>query len=171
MDVFCGIERRNAMIKIWKGLEMEGPVIGVYTMFICSDEVINDSLLCDVLKKNPEVKRLYFGAGKKSFVGVSNVSSSKWRSFCNYLETEFLIENIIIETHPDELLEFINKYDAPSVNFVNTRYNFPKMEGHIYFKTDNNSSVTVYSGMTRTSLSTLGSDNLFASDVLLYEKE
>lgn len=166
MGVFYGIKRRNAMIKIWKGLEMEGPAIGDCTMFICSDEVVDGSLVSTLLKENPEVKRLYFGAGKKSFVGVS-----KWCSFYDYVITQFSVNDIIIETRPDELLEFIDKYDAPLVNFVNTRYNFPEMEGRIYFKTDNNSSVTVYSGITCTSLNTLGSDNLFAGDILLYEKE
>lgn len=154
------------MIRIWKGLEMEGPSIGIATMFVCSDVQVDPSLIYQLLRDNPEIRRIYFGAGRKSFVGTED-----WAGLYHSLVALHGITNVTIEAHETELLDFISKYDAPLVSFVRTWYDFPSVYGQVYFKTDDTKKVTIHTGTTSTWLDTLGNDNLFASDVLLYEED
>lgn len=153
------------MIRLWKGLEMEGPVIGIRTLFVCSDCELKSNKIIQILEANPDIKRIYFGAGRLPFYGVDN-----WQQLCNQLLMSG-INKITIEVNASQLLEFIDKYDAINVSFVCTWYDFPQFDGQIHFKLDDTQTVGIFSLNTVTALDTLGKNNLFATDKLLYEEE
>ena len=154
------------MLKIWKGLEMEGPSIGMATMFVCSDVPVEPSILYRLLEDNQDIKRLYFGAGRKSFIGPED-----WTTMRDNLVRVYGIDSITIEANASVLLGFISRYDAPFVNFVCAWYDFPVVDGNLYFKTDDTTKVKIHTSTTTTLLDTLGDDNLFSNDVLLYKED
>jgi len=152
------------MIKIWKGPEMEGPNISIPTLFVCSDKEVSTNLIVQMLQTHKEISRIYFGAGKHSFQGITD-----WNKLCEYCIANSI--SIIMEVGITEIREKICKYDSPSTIFIIAQYNFPHINGKLQFKTDNNAVVTVFTPAAQTSLKTLKENNLFTCDTMLLEEE
>lgn len=152
------------MIKLWKGPEMEGTKVGIMTLFVYSDEVIPIKLIISNIQQHPDIRRVYFGAGKNSFYGVDD-----FRGLYDFLFRQSI--EMVIETSPTQLNEFIRLYDTLITTFIIVRYNMAYTFNNLQFKTDDNKVVKLYNAVSQTSLETLKENNLFTCDVMLYEKE
>lgn len=152
------------MLKIWKGPEMEGTNIGIITMFVCSDCEISTRTVIRLLEQNRDVRRIYFGAGKKEFYGTDD-----WKGLYDYCFRRSI--DIAIEVAYDKLLDYITDYDTLVTTFICSSYEFPYTFNNLQFKTDDTKVVTVYNAVARTSLETLKENNLFTCDVMLLEEE
>lgn len=152
------------MFKVWKGPEMEGTDVGTPTLFICSDVEVPSKRIIRLLLENSDVRRVYFGAGKCQFHGVSN-----WQEVYDFCFVRSI--DLIIETQVQTLEEFIEKYDTLITTFIVSRYDAPFTYNSLQFKLDDNKYVTIYNPTARTSLQTLKSNNLFTCDIMLVEEE
>ena len=152
------------MLRIWKGPEMEGTKVGIMTMFVCSDEKVNSKKIIQLLHENQDVRRLYFGAGKHSFEGVTSWSEIYDYAFVRSIE-------IVMEIGTSQMLDMIKRYDNLITTFIVVNYDMPFTYNNLQFKTDNNRVVTIYNASSQTSLETLKSNNLFTCDTMLVEEE
>ena len=152
------------MIKLWKGPEMEGTKVGIMTLFVCSNEPVPIKLIVSQIQQNPDIRRVYFGAGKYIFYGVDD-----FRGLYDFLFRQSI--ELVIETAPTQLDGFIRLYDTLITTFIIVRYNMPYTFNNLQFKTDDNKVVKLYNAVSQTSLETLKENNLFTCDVMLYEKE
>lgn len=153
------------MLRIWKGPEMEGTKVGIMTLFVYSDwEVIPIKKIITLIQQNRDIRRVYFGAGKHSFEGVDDFNGLYDFLFRQSIE-------IVIETSPAQLDEFVQKYDTLITTFIVARYDMPYTYNNLQYKTDNNKMVTIYNATSQTSLETLKNNNLFTCDVMLLEEE
>lgn len=152
------------MIRIWKGPEMEGTKVGIMTMFVCADKEVDTKQIISLLQQNPDVRRVYFGAGKYSFEGITS-----WRDLYDYLFARSI--EIVMEVSAQQLDVMIEKYDNLITTFIVVRYDMPFTYNNLQFKTDNNKMVTIYNASSQTSLDTLKENNLFTCDVMLYEED
>lgn len=59
-------------MKLWIGYEKEGMHKGIYTLFI-GHSTIQIAKIKNVIKKEPKIKQLYFGAGKCSCINQAVV--------------------------------------------------------------------------------------------------
>ena len=143
---------------------MEGNDIGIMTMFVCSDTEINTKTLIKCISENPDVRRIYFGAGRMPFAGVTD-----WKALYDYLWRYSI--NIIIEVDNDELVHFINTYDSLLTTFIVVHYYMPFTYNNLQFKTDDTRSVKIFTVSSRTMLDTLKDNNLFVCDVMLIEED
>jgi len=150
------------MIKIWKGPEMEGTKVGIMTLFVCADEVVNTRIIIQLLQENQDVRRVYFGAGKHSFEGLT-----QWRELYDYLFVRSI--EVVMEVGYMQLNQMIEMYDNLITTFIVVKYDMPFTYNNLQFKTDNGKVVTVFNASAQTSLETLKEDNLFTCDELLYE--
>ena len=152
------------MLRIWKGPEMEGNDVGIMTMFICADEVVDTKRLIACLSNNPDVRRVYFGAGRKPFMGVTD-----WKSLYDYLWRYSI--NIFIEARDAELKKFIVEYDTMLTTFIVVNYDMPYTYNNLQFKTDDTKAVKIFTVSSRTMLDTLKDNNLFICDKMLLEED
>ena len=152
------------MLKIWKGPEMEGTKVGIMTLFVCSDTVTPVKKIISQIQQNPDIRRVYFGAGRYSFEGVDD-----FKGLYDFLFRQSI--EIIIETSPVQLNEFVAKYDTFITNFIVSRYDMPYTFNNLQYKTDNNKVVTIYNATSQTSLETLKENNLFTCDTMLIEED
>lgn len=152
------------MLKIWKGPEMEGTKVGIMTLFVCSDEVIDIKKLLGLVQSNQDVRRIYFGAGKTRFQGAID-----WKALYDYCFMHSI--EVVIEVGSAELDKFIKLYDNLVTNFIVVKYEMPFTYNNIQFKTDDNDVVKIYNASAQTSLVTLKENNLFDCDVMLIEEE
>lgn len=152
------------MLRIWKGPEMEGNDIGIMTMFVCSDKEVEASLLIRYLQNNPDVRRIYFGAGRHAFEDVAN-----WRDLYDYAFARSV--DIIIEATLSELPELIKEYDSLITTFIVVQYDAPFTYNNLQFKTDDTEVVKIFTVSSRTRLDTLKDNNLFTCDIMLLEEE
>ena len=158
------IRRRNDMLRIWKGPEMEGAKVGIMTLFVCSDKIIKSKTVIQMLAENPDIRRVYFGAGKHKFKG-----SNQWQQLYDYCFTRSI--EIVIEVVQDELRDFVEAYDNLITTFIVVDYDVPFTYNNLQYKTDNNTVVNVYNVCAQTSLDTLKDNNLFTCDTMLLEEE
>ena len=152
------------MIRIWKGPEMEGTKVGMMTLFVCSDREIPIKTIISQIMQNGDIRRVYFGAGRKSFAGVDDFKGLYDFLFRRSIE-------IIIETDFLHLDEFISRYDSLITNFIITRYEAPYTFNNLQYKTDNTRTVTIYNATSQTSLETLKENNLFTCDKMLLQED
>ena len=152
------------MLKIWKGPEMEGTKVGIMTLFVCSDRLIETKVIIQCLAENCDVRRVYLGAGKHSFEGMSH-----WQTLYDYCFARSI--EIVMEVGWAQLRDMINKYDNLITTFIVANYDMPFTYNNLQFKTDNNKVVTIFNASSQTSLETLKSNNLFACDVMLLEED
>ena len=150
------------MLKIWKGPEMEGNDIGIMTLFVCSDEEVDTKTLIQCVSENPDIRRIYFGAGRLPFLGVSD-----WKALYDYLWRYSI--NIIIEVDNFLLKDFIDMYDSLLTTFIVVHYNMPFTYNNLQFKTDDAKAVKIFTVSSRTMLDTLKDNNLFMCDTMLKE--
>lgn len=152
------------MIRMWKGPEMEGHKVGVLTLYVSADRIIDTKKIILMLEQHPSIRRLYLGAGRYSFQGVSS-----WSTLYDYLFAKGF--EIVIEVGSQQLDEMIKKYDSLITTFIITRYEMPYTYNKLQFKTENNEVVNMYNVTSQTSLETLKDGNLFMSDTLLLEEK
>ena len=143
---------------------MEGTKVGIMTLFVCSDIEVPIKLIISQIQHNPDIRRVYFGAGKYSFQGVDD-----FKGLYDFLFRQSI--EIVIETAWSQLDEFIEKYDTLITNFIIVKYEMPYTFNNLQFKTDDLKVVKLYNAVTQTSLETLKENNLFTCDVMLYEEE
>lgn len=155
------------MIKLWKGIEKEGigSEAAIMTLFICSDKPVESSTIFDVLQKYPDIKGLYFGAGRKEFAGCS---VRDWDKIIQYCDKNQL--SIVIEVSPLMLDVFVNLYNAPSVTFVVAYYNAPRFINRLYFKTDDFITTKIYTSQAEVDITEVVS-NMYPDDIVIYEGE
>lgn len=155
------------MIRLWKGIEKEG--IGaeseVVTLFICSDVLINFTLIQKFLEADSSIKSLYFGAGRKEFEGMVPKDWDKLILYCDKHEI-----NIIIEVNPMLLDSFTHLYNHNNVTFIVAYYNAPKNINKLYFKTDDFSVTNIFTPQKSVDITEVR-ENRYPDDVLLYEEE
>lgn len=161
---YITMRKEKEVIKIWKGPEMEGTNIGMMTMFVCSDVNIPTKTVISLLEYHKDIRRVYFGGGRRRFEGVDD-----WKGLYDYLFRNSI--NVAIETRYDELLDFIKHYDSLITTFICSAYDFPYTYNNLQFKTDDTKVVTVYNAVARTSLETLKENNLFTCDTMLLEED
>lgn len=152
------------MLKIWKGPEMEGTKVGTMTLFICSDKQVSANLISELILRNPDVRRIYFGAGRKPFCGVDDYST-----LYNFLFRRSI--EIVIEVSFDSLSEFIKLYDSLITTFIVTQYDAYSTFNNLQYKTDDTKKVIIYGASSQTSLETLKDSNMFVCDQLLFKEE
>jgi len=152
------------MIRIWKGPEMEGTKVGMMTLFVCSDTEVPIKTIISLIEQNKDIRRVYFGAGRKRFYGVDDYKGLYDYLFRNSIE-------IIIEVQYNELRDFIEAYDTLITTFICSSYEFPYTYNNLQFKTDDLKVVTMFNAVSQTSLDTLKNDNLFTCDTMLLEEE
>lgn len=152
------------MLKIWKGPEMEGTKVGIITLFVCSDEVIDIKKLIGLVQSNQDVRRIYFGAGKTRFEGATD-----WKALYDYCFMHSI--EVVVEVSSAELDKFIELYDNLVTNFIVSTYEMPFTYNNVQFKTDDNDVVKIYNVTAQTSLATLKENNLFDCDIMLVEEE
>lgn len=152
------------MLRIWKGPEMEGNQIGIMTLFVCSDREVDTKQLIGIIAQNPDVRRIYFGAGKHSFEGVTS-----WRDLYDYLFVRSL--DVVMEVGPMQMRDMIARYDNLITTFIVSNYDMPFTYNNVQFKTDNNNTVTIFNASSQTSLQTLKDNNLFTCDTILLEED
>ena len=154
------------MLRIWKGIEKEGKTTGIPPMFICSNQLIFEEEILQILQAYPEIKRLYFGAGRVPFRGI--VRHEKLWKYCATHNISVAIEiNIcsrLYRTHT-----FLQYFDT-FVTFILTDYVAGYRAANIVFKTDDFKEVKMYESASFTSLETLLDNNLYSDDVLLFER-
>lgn len=151
------------MVKIWKGPEMEGNKVGILTLFVCSDRTVDCNEVICHLHKNPDIRRVYFGAGKNKFHGMSGFAVLY--DYCFRASIEIVIEVPLTD------LDSYLKYDTLITTFILVRYDVPNTYNNISFKTDDNNVVKIYNVSAQTSLETLKDNNLFTCDTMLMEDE
>jgi len=155
------------MIRLWKGIEKEG--IGVeseiMTLFICADVPISFGLIRKTLEDNPDIKGLYFGAGRLEFEGMN---AQDWDRVVIYCDANNI--SIIIEVNPMLLIPFTHLYNAPIVTFIVAYYNAPKNINKLYFKTDDFAVTTIYTSQKDVDITSVV-DNRYPDDVILYEED
>lgn len=152
------------MVRIWKGPEMEGTKVGIMTLFVCADKVVETKVIIQKLAENPDIRRVYLGAGKHSFEGVT-----WWQALYDYCFPRSI--EIVMEVGWQQLREMITKYDNLITTFIVVNYDMPFTYNNLQFKTDNNKMVTIFNASSQTSLETLKSNNLFTCDTMLFEEE
>lgn len=152
------------MLRVWKGPEMEGNDIGVMTLFVCSDTEVAKKRIIECLHKNPDVRRVYFGAGRKPFVGVDD-----WSGLYDYLFQKSI--DVVVEVDSSQLKDFIAEYDNLITTFIVVNYDMPFTYNNLQFKTDDLQSVKIFTVSSRTMLDTLKDNNLFMCDTMLIEEE
>lgn len=152
------------MIRVWKGPEMEGNDIGIPTLFVCSDRPVRKKMVIASIINNPEIRRVYFGAGRKSFKGVDD-----WKGLYDYLFQQSI--DVIIEVSDAQLKEFIELYDSLITKFIVVNYEMPFTYNNLQFKTDDKECVKIFTVSSRTMLDTLKDNNLFMCDKLLFEED
>lgn len=152
------------MLRIWKGPEMEGNDVGIPTMFICSDKPVERKRVIECLYKNPDVRRLYFGAGRTPFYGMDD-----WKGLYDYAFQHSI--DIVVEVDAAHLKEFIRQYDNMITTFVVVNYEMPFTYNNLQFKTDDTEVVKIFTVSSRTMLDTLKDNNLFVCDKMLVEEE
>ena len=152
------------MFKVWKGPEMEGTRVGVQTLFVCADREVNSKKIIQLLHQNQDVRRIYFGAGKHSFEGVTS-----WQEIYDYAFVRSI--EIVMEVPHIHLEQYIEKYDNLITTFIVSRYDMPFTYNNLQFKTDDGKVVTIYNPSAQTSLETLKANNLFTCDVMLLEED
>lgn len=152
------------MIKIWKGPEMEGTKVGIQTLFVCADVIVPIKHVISQLEQNRDIRRVYFGAGKHKFVGVTD-----WTSLYDYLFKRSI--EVVVEVSFENLRTFIDMYDNLITTFIVVNYDMPYTYNNLQFKTDDNKVVTMFNAVSQTSLQTLKENNLFACDIMLYEED
>ena len=152
------------MLKIWMGPEMEGNDIGIETLFVCADVPVDKQIIIDCLARNPEIRRIYFGAGRKPFMGVVD-----WEGLYDYLWRYSI--DIIIEVDNSQLRDFILMYDSRLTTFIVVNYEMLFTYNNLQFKTDDTRSVKIFTVSSRTMLDTLKENNLFVCDVMLIEED
>ena len=155
------------MIKIWKGIEKEGigPQSEIPTLFICSDTIIDVDIIFFLLRKNPEVRGLYFGAGREEFHGIN---PKDWDRLIIHCEKEDI--SIIVEVNPTMLEVFTHLYNHSRVTFVVSYYNVPKNINRLYFKTDDFITTKIFVSQKNVDITEVA-DNRYPDDIVLYEKE
>ena len=155
------------MIRIWKGPEMEGigNKAGVQTLFICSDSALYFDDICVFIIQNPDIKALYFGAGRKDFAGMDPKSWHKLISLC--VEKSI---TITIEVSPMMVDLFVRLYNHSIVTFVIAYYNAPKDMSNLYFKTDDYAVTKIYTPEVVVDITSVCEDR-YPEDVVLYEDE
>jgi hypothetical protein len=77
------------MFRVWKGPELEGFDKGIITLFVASDNIINESIIINQLELN-NIQRVYLGAGRTPFPGFNNT-----RTFIDYCSNNSI--KVIIE--------------------------------------------------------------------------
>ena len=152
------------MFKVWKGPEMEGTKVGIITLFVCADREVDTKQLISIIQRNPDVRRVYFGAGKHSFEGVSS-----WKDLYDYLFVRSI--EVVMEVGITQLRDMIEKYDNLITTFIVAQYDMPYTYNNLQYKTDNRAVVTVYNATAQTSLDTLKENNLFTCDTMLLEED
>ena len=132
-------------------------------MFVCSDCTVDSKRIIQLLHQNPDVRRLYFGAGKHSFEGATS-----WQEIYDYAFVRSI--EIVMEVPYLQLEHYISQYDNLITTFIVSRYEMPFTYNNLQFKTDDGKTVTIYNPSAQTSLQTLKSNNLFTCDVMLVEE-
>lgn len=155
------------MLKLWTGIEKEGvsKESEVKTLFVCSDTPISFILIESFLQKDSDIRSVYFGAGRKPFVGVA--STDDWIQIINYCKENQL--KIIIEVLPGALNRYIFDYNSDIVTFIVAYYRVVPVECKLYFKTDDFYTTTIFSPIKTVDLSTVCED-MYADDTLLFEE-
>lgn len=152
------------MLRIWKGPEMEGNDIGVMTLFVCADVPVQKKQIIEQLYFNPDIRRIYFGAGRTPFYGVDD-----WKGLYDYLFQKSI--DVVVEVDAAHLNEFIKTYDNMITTFIVVNYNTPYTYNNLQFKTDDTKAVKIFTVSSRTMLDTLKDNNLFMCDKLLLEED
>jgi len=152
------------MLRIWKGKELEGSDIGIMTLFVCADTCLCSNQVIKHLDNNPDIVRVYFGGGRIPFHGMED-----WLNFLDYVEKHNL--SIVIEHHLQTDYISVRKYlQNPFTTVIFALYDTITSCVPIQFKTDDYSVVTMYKPYSNTNLDTLGSNNLYLTDILLEEE-
>ena len=154
------------MVKLWKGIEKEG--IGadseIMTLFICSDGFISFDFICSILQSHSDIKGLYFGAGRREFVGMTQKDWDKLLLYCDKNDI-----SIVIEVSPIMLNSFVHIYNHKNVTFIVAYYNAPKNINKLYFKTDDFLVTKIFTSQKDVDITTVEEDR-YPDDELIYEE-
>lgn len=128
------------MVKIWHGPELEGFSLGVDTLFLAADVVVDEQLVIDLLDKY-RLTRIYLGAGRTDFNGLLNFN--KFINYCKDNDIEVVAEvnlyscNCYIQELIDEEYVCI----IYTVRIINDKYCFDRPNA--LFKYDDYNNVLV----------------------------
>lgn len=154
------------MIRIWKGIEQEALTKDreVTTLFVCSDIPVKGDFITDILKTNPDVKAIYFGAGRKEFIIPESKDWDKIFMYC--IKTDI---KIIIEVNPILLSVFAKSFNHPQITLIVAYYNAPTIKSSIYFKTDDFSITKIFVPNKEVDITSVVDDK-YPTDVVIYEE-
>ena len=155
------------MIKIWKGIEKESISKDgeVMTMFVCSNEPVTSNLVTSMLLANPDIRAVYFGAGRKEFV-IPN--AKEWDKILRYCEE--LDIRIVIEVSPMTLPLFARLFNHSIITLIVAYYDAPKNLNNLYFKTDDFNVTKIFAVEKSVDITGVVEDR-YADDVLLYTED
>lgn len=77
------------MLKIWHGPELEGFSLGVDTLFLAADVIVDTQFIIDLLNKYG-LTRIYLGAGRTDFNGL--LDFDKFINYCKDNSIEVVAE-------------------------------------------------------------------------------
>jgi len=77
------------MFRVWKGPELEGFDKGISTLFVASDNIIDEAVIISQLQLN-DVHRIYLGAGRTPFPGFNNTET--FIDYCTNNSIKVIIE-------------------------------------------------------------------------------
>lgn len=161
------------MIKIWKGIEHEAVRLQdtEMTIFVCSDCTLPSGLIIRMLEEQVDANRVYFGAGRRQFYGMSE---DDWAAFMNYCELHET--KVVIEICPDDekfahdLVRPLSENQTDLITFIFASYSFPDLrKAGLYFKTDDYSITRIFGPLRSVDISSV-KDNRYADDVVIYEE-
>lgn len=154
------------MIRVWKGIEKEG--IGsdseIMTLFVCADKPLSFDFIRAVLEYNPEIKGIYFGAGRHEFRGLL---PKDWDKLILYCEKRNM--PIVIEVNPMMLEPFIHLYNHKLVTFIVAYYKVPLHINRLYFKTDDYAVTRIFTPGKNVDIKEVENDR-YPDDILIYEE-
>lgn len=154
------------MLKVWKGPEMEGALLGITTLFICSNMQLQYKDIQEFLVQD-DISKVYLGAGRQDFLGF--VSTEDFVLFKNYCINNNIA--VTIETTPNSLPLLINCLDFAEIIITIRNANIP-VTSNIVFKLDDYKTARLFDNHNYydTDLSDVNS-NRYSCDTLLYVKE
>lgn len=154
------------MLKVWKGPEMEGALLGTITLFICSNTQLRYKDIQEFLVQG-DISKVYLGAGRQDFLGF--VSEADFILFKKYCMDNSI--SVTIETTPDSLPLLTDYLDFAEIIITIRNANIP-VTSNIVFKLDDYKTARLFDNHSYydTDLSDV-SNNRYSCDTVLYEKE
>ena len=156
------------MVKMWIGPEMEGKSIGIDTLFIQTNKLLNINTVTEIINKY-NIKRVYLGGGRLDFVGFEDSKDQQFIDFCKLNSIELLIETSLTN------LLTLTTYLEYATIIITVRDNNFKIADfkNVFFKLDDYDNCILYDLLTAKSyITNLDSvkDNKYDCDKIILEE-